>query len=198
MADASGARRLAEPERAHGRGIGCPVVTSLARSLQPALRHPRRAGRLFVESVAMAVAAHVAATCGHVRELRRERRGGLAAWQRRRAIAMIDANLDGSVRIADLARECRLSSGHFTHAFKASTGVTPHRWLLTRRVEKAIETLRDPANTLADVALRCGFADQSHFTRVFGAIVGCPPGEWRRRHLRGVRRPTSSHQMEKR
>ena len=185
LADESGTRRFVDLEYVPGHGIDDPVLTNLALALQPVFRRPERASPLFLESVALAVATHVAVTYGHMRGDRRHQRGGLAPWQRRRAVALMDAHLDGNVRTADLARECGLSSGHFTQAFKTSTGVTPHRWLLRRRVDKAMEVLWDPARTLSDIALSCGFADQSHFTRVFSALVGCPPGEWRRRN--GVR-----------
>jgi AraC-like DNA-binding protein len=59
-------------------------------------------------------------------------------------------------------------------------GVAPHQWLIRRRVEAAREALEDPRLSLAEVALRCGFADQSHLTRLFSRIVGIGPGAWRR------------------
>jgi AraC family transcriptional regulator len=59
-------------------------------------------------------------------------------------------------------------------------GVAPHNWLLARRVEVAKERLRDDRLSLLDVALACGFADQSHLTRVFTRVVGVSPGAWRR------------------
>ena len=81
---------------------------------------------------------------------------------------------------SEVARECRLSVSHFSRAFRRSMGVAPHNWLLTRRVEAAKEKLRDDRLSLLDVALVCGFADQSHLTRVFTRIVGVSPGAWRR------------------
>jgi AraC family transcriptional regulator len=73
-----------------------------------------------------------------------------------------------------------LSVSHFSRAFRRSMGAAPHNWLLTCRVEAAKEKLRDHRLTLSDVALACGFADQSHLTRVFTRIVGVSPGAWRR------------------
>jgi AraC family transcriptional regulator len=58
--------------------------------------------------------------------------------------------------------------------------VAPHRWLLKRRVELAHKLLGNPLLSLAEVAVRCGFSDQSHFTRVFTAMSGASPGAWRR------------------
>jgi AraC-like DNA-binding protein len=59
-------------------------------------------------------------------------------------------------------------------------GIAPHRWLLNRRVELAKDLLRDRESSLSEIALRCGFADQSHFTRVFTRRAGVSPGSWRR------------------
>ncbi len=59
-------------------------------------------------------------------------------------------------------------------------GVAPHRSLLNRRVELAKDLLRSRASSLSEIALRCGFADQSHFTRVFTRRAGVSPGAWRR------------------
>src|SRR5438552_18460374 len=73
-----------------------------------------------------------------------------------------------------------LSDLHFARAFRNSSGVSPHRWLLKHRVDHARELLSDRALSLTDIALSCGFADQSHFTRVFTAMVGVSPGVWRR------------------
>jgi AraC family transcriptional regulator len=115
-----------------------------------------------------------------MRSLARPVRGGLAPWQVRRAKEILCANLDGRVPLQEVARECRLSVSHFSRAFRRSMGAAPHNWLLTRRVEAAKEKLRDDRLSLLDVALVCGFADQSHLTRVFTRIVGVSPGAWRR------------------
>ena len=110
-------------------------------------------------------------------------RGGLAPWQERRAKELINANLDGKLPLSQLAEECGLSARHFARAFRQSIGVPPHRWLLSRRVERAKDLLRDRALPLAEVALACGFSDQSHFTWMFTALVGLSPGLWRRMEL---------------
>ena len=68
----------------------------------------------------------------------------------------------------------------FSRAFRRTAGAAPHHWLMTRRVEAAKEKLRDSRLSLLDVALACGFSDQSHLTRVFAGMVGLSPGAWRR------------------
>src|ERR1700761_275890 len=94
-------------------------------------------------------------------------RGGLAPWQVGRATQMMRENLEGTITLDQLAAACRLSKNHFARAFKATTGHSPHRWLLQCRVDRAKQLMTEGDHPLADIALRCGFADQSHFAKVF-------------------------------
>jgi AraC-like DNA-binding protein len=107
-------------------------------------------------------------------------RGGLAPWQVRRAKEMLMAHLDGEITLEELAGECQLSRSHFARAFRKTTGLPPHRWLVEQRLERAKDLLLKSDLPLAEIADTCGFSDQSHFTRAFGAALGVAPGEWRR------------------
>ena len=107
-------------------------------------------------------------------------RGALAPWQLKRAEALLSENLSVQVPLGQVAEECGLSIRHLARAFRQSTGVPPHRWLLNRRVQRAKELLPNSKLSLSDVALACGFGDQSHFTRTFTAAVRLSPGVWRR------------------
>ena len=107
-------------------------------------------------------------------------RGGLAPWQVRRAKEILRANLKGSVALKEVARECGLSVGYFSHAFRRTLGVAPHKWLIEQRVVLSKEKLRDDGLSLSDVAAECGFSDQSHLSRAFRQTVGVSPGAWRR------------------
>ena len=97
----------------------------------------------------------------------------------RRAKELMSANLNEDLSLSRLAIECGLSTRHFARAFRLSTGMPPHRWLVRLRVERAKELLQTRALALIDVAMFSGFADQSHLTRVFKAVVGVTPGAWR-------------------
>lgn len=116
------------------------------------------------------------------------RRGGLATWQKRRVAAYIDANVAGNIRAEDLAREVRLSKGHFFRAFSESFGVPPMAYVARRRILHGQELLRNSQASLSEIALACGMCDQPHFTRVFHRIVGVSPGLWRHQFDRGLSR----------
>ena len=163
-----------------GKGNEDPIMRALTSSLYPALDQPEQANRLFVDHVMLAVGFHVAQTYGGLKAVLTH--GGLAPWQERRAKEMIDAHLDGEILLDELAKQCGLSSSHFSRAFRQSTGTSPHRWLLHQRVERAKRLLRDRHSSLPEVALACGFADQSHLTRVFTKLSGVGPTAWRRVH----------------
>jgi AraC-like DNA-binding protein len=163
-----------------GTGWDDEVVRNLGLAMQSALVHPEQASRLFIDHVTLAVAAHVAQRYGGLSPAARPARGGLAGWQTTRACAMLDAHLDGSLALREVAAECGLSIGHFSRAFRQSVGVAPHAWLLRRRVATAKSLMRDRQRSLSEVALAAGFADQSHFTRVFSKTVGVSPAAWRR------------------
>jgi transcriptional regulator GlxA family with amidase domain len=118
--------------------------------------------------------------CQHARS--KDRRGGLAPWQLRRATEYMTEHLSGPVLLKDVAGQTGLSPSRFGRAFKLSMGVSPHRWQMNLRVLEAQEMLRDGRRSQADIALATGFAEQSHFSRVFKEVVGVPPGAWQRAH----------------
>jgi AraC-like DNA-binding protein len=108
------------------------------------------------------------------------RTGGLAVWQAKRAVAYIEANLGSKLAIREMADLIALSKCHFSRAFKQTLGTSPMAYVAVRRVERAKLMMASTGRRLADIALACGFADQSHLNRSFRRIVGVSPGLWRR------------------
>ena len=107
-------------------------------------------------------------------------RGGLAPWQVRRVRTHIEANLDGTIRVKDLAALIKLSPSYFSRAFKNSVADTPHNYVMHRRLERAQELMLTTDASLGQIAADCGFADQAHFNKLFRRLVGERPGAWRR------------------
>jgi AraC family transcriptional regulator len=180
VADEAGAPRIEELRYAPGEPIDDPVMQYLGQSLRGAFEQPEQANRLFLDHVMMAVTMHVATTYGGLKPSTRPVRGGLAGWQERRAKEILAAHLTGQIAMQDVAAACSLSISHFSRAFRKTTGLAPHQWLLLQRVEAAKSAMMKASVPLAEIALACGFADQSHFTRVFSKQVGVSPGCWRR------------------
>jgi AraC family transcriptional regulator len=78
-----------------------------------------------------------------------------------------------------LAAVAHLSPYHFARQFRAATGLPPHQFVIARRVERAKQLLQGGDFTLAQVAARAGFSNQSVFTQHFKRLVGVTPGRFR-------------------
>jgi AraC-like DNA-binding protein len=124
-----------------------------------------------------AIPAAVSTRNGGMRECVR---GALAAWQKRRLTAYIDAHLMETIRVEELAALLDLSESHFSRAFRCSFGASAHEYVTRRRIEVGQSLMLTTREPLCAIALRCGLSDQSHFTRVFRRIVGETPYAWRR------------------
>jgi AraC family transcriptional regulator len=156
------------------------VMHGLAMALLRSIEQPNESTALFLDHMGLAFHAHVTTEYGNSTAPTHAVSGGLSPWQLRRALDFIIEHLDGDPTIAQLAQQCGLSAGHFGRAFRQTVGVTPHQWLLWKRVDRARDLLSCGRLELAEIAVACGFVDQSHFTRVFARIEGRSPGRWRR------------------
>ena len=178
FADDAQASRIRTLECIHGRVD--PVLHQLTEMMLPSVDSRQSFSELFLDHFRLLFCAHVAHTYAPSFGARREYRGGLAPWQRRRATELLAEHLDGSLRLATLASECGLSVSHFAKAFRQSFRTSPHRYLILQRIERAKALLVRSACPLSAVALQTGFADQAAFSRTFVTVVGSPPGQWRR------------------
>ena len=162
-------------------GVACAdeTIRCVGQALLPLFAEPERASRLFVDHIAMAAATHVLHAYTDLKPAQFAR-GGLAPWQEKRAKEMLETSIAGDVPLAVLAAQCELSPGHFARAFRRTTGLSPHQWLLSRRIDLSKSLLRTSQLSLSEIALNCGFSDQSHFTKTFSGKVGTSPAVWRR------------------
>jgi transcriptional regulator GlxA family with amidase domain len=107
---------------------------------------------------------------------------GLPPRVRRRIDECIDAQLESRVDITELAMSVGFSPSHFFRMFRKSFGMTPHSYIMRRRLFLAQELLMTTDLGLAEIALKAGFSDQSHFCRSFHRFAGLPPRAFRMQH----------------
>jgi AraC family transcriptional regulator len=105
--------------------------------------------------------------------------GGLTRWQLLRVQAQVDSNLSNAISNQQLADCVRLSRFHFARAFRQSTGMSPQTYVSRRRIERASALLRSTNAPLCQIAMACGFSDQSHFNRRFFRALGTGLRSWR-------------------
>jgi AraC family transcriptional regulator len=106
--------------------------------------------------------------------------GGLAAWQRRKAVAYIEEHLAEPISLEALARLVGLSACYFCRAFRQSLGMPPQRYQLSQRIERAKTLLAKRAASVTDVSLTVGYNDTSAFCTAFRRVTGLTPSTYRR------------------
>lgn len=109
-------------------------------------------------------------------------RGGLSQRDLRRVTDYLQEHLAEDPALGKLAQLVGLSPKHFSRVFRRSTGIGPNQWLAKQRVARARELLAGGTLSIAEIALSCGFADQSHLTVTFRRVTGTTPGRFRRQH----------------
>lgn len=154
-----------------------PEIERICLTLLGELHTGGVAERLYMEPL-----AHQMAVCllrRHSDVAVREQQPGLQRSRLRRVMDYIEANLNDSVRLQELAALAGLSPFHFARQFKDATGLAPHQFVLRSRVERAKQLLQSTELSLAEIGLTLGFSHQSHFTTVFRRWVGATPKAWR-------------------
>lgn len=151
-----------------------PSVVGVAGMIRDELLSAGAGGRLCAESLATVFVVHLLRQL-HPAPAVRGLTGGLARHVLRAVEEFVMDNLDADLALADLAAVAHLSEYHFARLFKATTGQTPHQYVIACRVERAKALITEGRLTLAEVAAACGFADQSGFTKHFKRVVGVTP-----------------------
>ncbi len=105
--------------------------------------------------------------------------GGLPGAALRRVLEHIDANLHRDPRLSELSALAHMSVFHFARLFKRSTGLSPHRFVVGRRVDRAMELLAADGVSIAMISRTVGFQTPSHFTTVFRRSSGMTPSAYR-------------------
>ena len=155
-----------------------PVMGKLASTLVEANNMRSPYASLYCKCLALSVVVR-AMEAGNGDPASFNSRIGLVPWRLRRAINFIDDNLSEPLTLRDIAEHAGLSRMHFAAQFKQATGLSPHAFLLHRRLETAKKMLLDGRFRIVDIALSVGFYSQAHFTTVFRRVLGTTPARWR-------------------
>jgi AraC family transcriptional regulator len=155
-----------------------PRIEHVGWAVNAELETPEPLGRLYGESLGLALAAHVLRTYGPTRPVATDAR--LPQRRLTRVLDFVRTNIASDLSMNELAAIAGVSPSHFKTLFKQSVGMPVHQYVIRRRVEYAVELLQNDRSVLADVALQAGFANQSHLARCMRATLGVTPGTLRR------------------
>ena len=156
------------------------AIAQMTKNVLPFIGLQEWPSSLALDQFSLVFGAHLLLKYGGLSRLPSVAQRGLAPWQQRRATELLREHLDGNIHLARVAQECCMSASYFASSFKVSYGISPHRWLIERRIERAKELLKGTGSPLIDIALQSGFSDQAAFTRTFHQFMGDSPGRWRR------------------
>jgi len=160
-------------------GIEDPEIGRLGALGWRELNQGGAGGRLYVEGLAAMLTVHLLRAYGASERSPIPHRGGLAPRQMRRVLDYIDAHLTDELGLVELAATAGLSPHHFGEAFKTSIGTSPHRYVIEKRVQHALELLREKDRSIGEIAHAAGFSSQSHLTANFRRVTGLTPGRFR-------------------
>ncbi len=136
-------------------------------------------GRLFGESMGMALAVQMMSKYGVSQPTLRNYKGKLPRQKLKQVLNYIQDHLDEEITVDALATQVGMSQYYLCRLFKQSMGITPHQYLIGQRIERAKQLLKRKEVAIADIALECGFNNQSHFTQHFRQLTGNTPKKYR-------------------
>jgi AraC family transcriptional regulator len=155
--------------------IDDPIIQQLALALKLEIQMGCMSGRLYGELLGTALAARLVQNYAVSKPAPEFKANGLPQSQLERVIDYMKANLAQDLSILDLASLTSMSESHFSRAFKQSVGVSPYQYLMQQRVERAKQLLEKRSIAISTIALDCGFANQTHLTKVFRQMTGMTP-----------------------
>lgn len=152
-----------------------PRIEHIGLALLAEVAEGGSSGRLYAEGLATALAAHLLQAYSHTPRPPGENAKGLPAPLLRKIVSLIEDRLAEDLSLDDLANEIGLSPSHFATLFQQTTGLSPHRYLLQRRLERAQWLLRSTRLSIGEIAATVGFYDQSHLVRQMRRFFGITP-----------------------
>jgi AraC family transcriptional regulator len=161
-------------------GIRDEHIHHIGMSLHHELKDSNVIGRQYADSLAKVLAMQLVRRYSYLKNLQTSR-GGMAPRKLRKAVEFINDNLDQeqTVTLSAVSEAVQMSYFHFSRAFKQSMGISPNAYMTEQRIARAKKLLSDTNLPIADIALRAGFASQSHFTTTFRKLVWTTPKAFR-------------------
>lgn len=142
-------------------------------------------GALYVQSLSLALISYVSAQYGRTASAKTVSSPGFTQAHRQQLIDFIEEQLATNFGLVDLSGIVAYSADHFSRLFKGSFGVSPHKYVSARRVERAKSMLLDDGLSISEIATACGFSSQAHLGDVFKRHAGLTPGAYRKRPGKG-------------
>ncbi len=156
-----------------------PQFESIARNYHAEMQQQGLGGKLYSESLGNLFMLDLLRTYCHDRPQPQQVNGGLGEKRLKLVLAYIDAHLAENIGLQDMATVAGLGQHHFATMFRQSMGISPYRYVIEQRIDRAKRHLRRKDAAIIDIALACGFADQSHLTKHFRKLVGMTPRAFR-------------------
>jgi AraC family transcriptional regulator len=165
------------PERQIAGGLSGrdPMLFDVARTLMSECANGYPEGALFWHEIASRLIEGLLARHSH--RCQKQARGRLSNESFRRIRQHITAHLNDKIGVAELATLAEHSPFHFTRLFAATVGLTPHRYVVHRRLQRAVALIREGHVSMVEIAARTGFADQSHLSRWIRRSYGISPSQ---------------------
>lgn len=167
-------------------GFQDPLLAQVGSALWRELEQGSDAGRLYAQSAAQLLVVHLLRHYTIGGRTLSERAQPLTLVQVNRVAEFVQTHLNHNLSLAALAEQTGFSPYHFARLFRKATGESPHQYVLRQRIAHAARLLVAGELSLAQIALECGFANQSHFTQAFRRQLGCTPGVFQREHANGA------------
>lgn len=160
-------------------GLHDRAVSEILHLLLAEVESGGASGTLYSESLAHALAVRFL-FLGEYPPARSHSTAILPQRKLRSIEDLIENRLDADLTLQELAAEIGYSRSHFLRMFRATTGMTPHRYVLNRRLGRARQLLEESEFNIAEIAVICGFSNQAHLTLAFRKEFGITPTEYRR------------------
>ena len=163
-------------------------ISMVVREMQADLADGCPAGKLYGESLANALAVYLQHRYAVWRRAPVVYKGGISRYRLKCVLDYIADNLEADLSLSQLSTIAGMSPHYFSELFKQSTGLSPHRYVLRQKIERAKEHLCNPRLTLIEAGFEVGFENPSHFARVFRKMVGVSPSHFRADCMRKSRK----------